>query len=429
LSASGISVDARLNKKQRKLQTICSCAPRAFTFTLLLAQDCSVNTLDANPGISDTNCVIVNDSSLSFSGDDQMIAVADTGVPIEEITDCIPWLDNCKFESTLVEPIRNRELQTGSPIPSFITSIQFIELNSVGAVLQIDDSQKDLEAVSGDTFSFLSTASQLDPTEDLDTQIDIVPKTVVLFMVGVNDNGDQIRGRFVWQYTNGCGDDDFTITGGEDYGWVSFDSVGRALPEFCPALHVDTLSPTPAPFIIENFPTPPPMINTPFPTPSPTMIETPIPSMSPVVSTDPPTSLLFPTFSPTTTPTFDLFPTTEVPLTPSPTKGTGQLPTTQRPFTMEPTYFITDKPTSSYGYGDGQHYTFSNYGTEESKNSTKRSKNGKRFRSGKGSSSKSGKGSSSKSGKGSSSKSGKGSKDTRMNAKNVKTTYDQNKSH
>lgn len=250
-SSSGVSVDAV--KKRRNLQTICSCAPQAFSITLLLAQDCSTNTLEANPGISDTNCAIVNattDAALTInSADDQTIAVADIDVPIDEILACIPWLNNCNAKS-VSEPIRNRKLQTGSPIPSVITSIQFIELDSDGTVIQIDDSQNNINAVSGDTFSYASRASQLDPAEDISTQLGIVPKTAVLFLVGFNDDGDEIRGRFVWEYTNGCGEDELTITGGEDYAWISFDQVDRAIPEFCPALNEETPAPTPAPFIM-----------------------------------------------------------------------------------------------------------------------------------------------------------------------------------
>jgi hypothetical protein len=436
-SASGISVGAAVNKKQRNLQTICSCSPQAFSFTLLLAQDCSVNTLEENPGISDTNCAIVNAttaSASSFVGDDQMVVVSDVQVPIEEIIECIPWLDNCNIASDNDEPIRGRELQTGSPIPSVIISIQFIELDSDGTVIQIDNSQNNILAESGDTFSYASTASQLDPSEDISTQLDIVPKTAVLFMVGFNEDGDEIRGRFVWEYTNGCGIDEQTITGGEDYGWISFDQVDRAIPEFCPAVNgetpaptpvpfiidmfptpppmIDTPLPTPAPTIIDMFPTPPPMIDTPLPTPAPTIIDTPFPTLSPVTPAPSPFPISVPVDSPTELPTDGnptpspselLFPT----LTPtdSPSRR-GPLPTTQRPVsaptygTDEPTYFESREPVPSYGYGEDYHVSYSSGDSKSGKRGSKSAGGSHGSKSGKGSS---------KSGKGSS-KSGKGSK-------------------
>lgn len=440
LSASGFSVDAVL--KQRNLQTICSCAPQAFSFTLLLAQDCAVNTLQANPGISDTNCAIVNattDAAL-LAGDDQMIAVAGADVPLDEILACIPWINRCE-ESSFEEPIRERELQTGSPIPSFITSIQFIELDSSGTVIQIDDSQNNINAVSGDTFSYASRASQLDPTQSIDTQLGIVPKTAVLFLVGFNDDGDEIRGRFVWEYTNGCGDDELTVIGGEDYAWISFDQVERASPEFCPALNDETPAPTPAPFIIDIFPTPPPAIDTPLPTPSPTILESPEPTLSPVatIPTDSPSALLFPSFSPTTAPTIeesptpnpviiDFFPTASPvvaePPTPSPSElffptfapsDMGQLPTTRMPVTDEPTYTTdvptyfeptTPSPTTFYGYGEDYNVAY----TVDSKSGKRGSKAAKGNQGTK----------SSKSSRGS--KSGKGSKKTSSSAKSGKSS-------
>ena len=93
-------------------------------------------------------------------------------------------------------------------------------------------------------------------------------------MVGSNDDGDDIRGRFVWEYTNGCGKDEFTIIGGEDYGWISFDQVDGAMPEFCPALNDETNAPT-------DSPTSPP--TSPFVSVAPTtMNPTNSPSSSPV---------------------------------------------------------------------------------------------------------------------------------------------------
>ena len=245
LSSTGINVDAAT----RNLQDICVCSPRAFSFTLLPGQDCSINTIESNPGISDTSCVIVNVTTANTNtitsmaeDDDAPIILEDVDVSVEEIIGCIPWLDpkNCDPGEDIVEVEdgkkrllhteiigKHRLLQSGSPIPEIITSIQFIELDSEGAVIQIDDSQINIDppAVSGDTFAFASVSSLLDPAADISSQLDRVPKTAVLFMVGFNEDGDQIRGRFVWEYTNGCGIDEVPIFGDEDFAWASFVSA------------------------------------------------------------------------------------------------------------------------------------------------------------------------------------------------------------
>eukprot|EP00956_Cyclotella_meneghiniana_P014236 scaffold21256_cov40-Cyclotella_meneghiniana.AAC.3 len=249
------SVDALHNKQQRHLQTpTCSCAPRVFSFTLALDRDCSVNTIEANVGIAVTNC------------------------DIDDVS---------------------------SPIPTVITSIQLFEFNSVEAVINIDNTHSDLDAVSGNTFAYVSKASDLDPSIPLTAQLDNVPKTAVLFMVGYNDNGDEIRGRFNWEYTNGCGKDEFTIMGGEDYGWISFDQVDGAMPEFCPALNDETDAPTNSPMSPPTSPfvsvAPTTMNPTNSPSSSPSTSPTSSPSASPSATPMNPTNS--PSGSPSTSPT------------------------------------------------------------------------------------------------------------------------------
>ena len=343
------SVDALRNKQQRHLQTpICSCAPRVFSFALSLDRDCSVNTLEASVGISNTNCVIVNvtDSSpvnvVSRGDDDEVIALdtIDDTISIDEILQCIPWIEDCttnEFE----EPVRTRELQTGSPIPTVITSIQWIELNSVGRVINIDNTQSDLDAVSGDTFAYVSKASDLDPSIPLSAQLDNVPKTAVLFMVGSNDDGDDIRGRFVWEYTNGCGKDEFTIIGGEEYGWVSFDQVDGARPEFCPALNDETTAPTYSPSLV--FPTASPQepslspISV-IPTLPPTLPE---PSSSPITETTKAPTYI-PSYLPTTSPQQPSLSPVALTLPPSPEPSPNPVTPTESPTAL---FFPTQNPT------------------------------------------------------------------------------------
>jgi hypothetical protein len=207
------------------------------------------------------------------------------------------------------------------------------------------------------------------------------------------------------------------------------------------------------------------MIDTPLPTPSPTILA-PEPSIPPVTTTlspvtsapttETPSTLFFPSFNPTETPTIqenptpnpiivDIFPTAPpvvvVTMTPTSTPSDmGQLPTTQRPVSDEPTYVVTIDPTkttpfptSFYGYGEDYNVAHGEYGEKYNSAPAVDPKSGKGefigSKSGKGSKSINGKSGKSSKGGQLGSKSGKGSKKTKSSKgdHNYDTDYVDNK--
>lgn len=56
-------------------------------------------------------------------------------------------------------------------------------------------------------------------------------------MIGENSMGDEVRGRFVWRYSNSCarGQGGVPISVGDELGWSIWSAVTKQLVEFCPA--------------------------------------------------------------------------------------------------------------------------------------------------------------------------------------------------
>ena len=47
----------------------------------------------------------------------------------------------------------------------------------------------------------------------------ILPATQVLFMIGTNDRGEEVRGRFTFGYNNDCDVDAYGVMDGDVYAW------------------------------------------------------------------------------------------------------------------------------------------------------------------------------------------------------------------
>ena len=251
--------------RQRLLQgtEICSCAPPSFAVTLTLDKVCEDDDLVSNAGISETDCTIVG-------GDDGgVVPITDTlDYSMEEILTGIPWLDNgrkgereTKNEGNgrrrnntngdknrthgtsrhLLEDVTSEDVEPDfddntmqqqviaqqiidNRVPAVIKSIQFLEIDIDGNVINANN-YFDLNAANGETFTFESTSSTLDTGVAIENQLNLVPVTAVLFLIGENVDGVEVRGRMVWRYTNGCGLDAITILSGDQYAWISFVSI------------------------------------------------------------------------------------------------------------------------------------------------------------------------------------------------------------
>ena len=132
---------------------------------------------------------------------------------------------------------KQRTLQGGGPAsPTRITSITLIEIDVEGTVINIDNSNNNVNLQGGDTIDFTSISNDLQQGVDIDDQLDLVPSTQVLFMVGENARGEEVRGRFVWRYTNSCNTNAQTIQVNDEIAWSVFSDVtDQTNEEFCPA--------------------------------------------------------------------------------------------------------------------------------------------------------------------------------------------------
>ena len=275
------NIDNRNDNRSLQEESICTCSPTSFTISLAFDQTCANNDVLFNLGIASTDCTITDGNGSSgggggSSGDDNLTPLVDDGVldddapgdnigttggglpSIDEILADIPWLLTKKQKEKLAkkeakqeaklnrknnqaatsdgaiasaatapEPIRF--LQDTSMVPVVITSMQFLELDIDGNVINIDDSFNDITALDGDSFTYDSVSSNLSTDLVIEDQLDFVPDTGVLFLIGANADGVEVRGRFVWRYTLGCGFEDFTIEDGMEFGWINFVSQGGLL--------------------------------------------------------------------------------------------------------------------------------------------------------------------------------------------------------
>lgn len=127
-----------------------------------------------------------------------------------------------------------RTLQGGGPAsPTRITSI---EIDIEGTVINIDNSNNNVNLQGGDTIEFTSISNDLEQGVDIENQLDLVPSTQVLFMIGENARGEEVRGRFVWRYTNSCNTNAKTLQVDDEIAWSVFSEVtDQTNEEFCPA--------------------------------------------------------------------------------------------------------------------------------------------------------------------------------------------------
>jgi hypothetical protein len=53
-------------------------------------------------------------------------------------------------------------------------------------------------------------------------------------MIGTNDRGEEVWGRFTFVYNNDCDVDAYGVMDGDVYAWNEFTDVENAIVEFCP---------------------------------------------------------------------------------------------------------------------------------------------------------------------------------------------------
>lgn len=339
LPASSSASIPSLWKPRNLQQSICSCSPRSFTVTLNLLQSCLDNTLEPNAGISSpTECTIeVGDPDASSRKLEHSFA------GIANRFDEKSWdgyvkktdLDNVNSNLHSQNSYFPRHLQDDQTTkPASITSITFIELNAIGTVINVDDQYKTGSFDNGSSISLQSISSTISENIPIENQLELVPSTQVLFMEGLNSAGEEVRGRFVWNYTNSCASNAIAIQQGDALAWVMFTDVEEQLGAICPAseddvptlapLNVVPLNPTKSPTILEKTGDP-----TILPTATPSTIEE---GPSPTV---PPTQAPFDTIAPTVMPSTVTIDTIE------PSPQAKSLDPSLSPISLEPTLVPT----------------------------------------------------------------------------------------
>jgi hypothetical protein len=230
-TASGGDGDGR--RRMRRAQssvgtaTTCVCSPRSFAITLDLSSDCSVDTLGDNAGITDAGCAVA-------SGDDV------GGMTAEEDGESVGGGGRRRRRRRRRRRGR-RGLQRaggdgGEKRPVRVTSATLVEIGPTGTIINVDDRYADADFADGDSFDLASASSRLDPNAPIEDQLDLVPTTQVLFVIGENARGEEVRGRFTFVHSNSCGGDAIGIVAGDAFGWISFgDGTTGPIGEFCPA--------------------------------------------------------------------------------------------------------------------------------------------------------------------------------------------------
>ena len=147
---------------------LCSCSPTKYEFTLDFSRSCADDTLKDNAGVDTTLCV----SSIDIST---------------------------------------------------VTSIQFLEFDTSGNLIVInqDDSLFDISLGDGDSFEFTSISADLDESASLEDQLDLVPGGVQLTLRGLDADGGNVMSTYTWAYTNSCADEAVTVERGDVIGPVS----------------------------------------------------------------------------------------------------------------------------------------------------------------------------------------------------------------
>ena len=82
-----------------------------------------------------------------------------------------------------------------------IVSVTFIEIQN-GTVINVDDQNTNVDFITGSSFKFESISNLLSSDIGIKYQLDFVPNSSVIFMIGENSDKEEVRGRFVLRYRN-----------------------------------------------------------------------------------------------------------------------------------------------------------------------------------------------------------------------------------
>lgn len=184
-------------------QSLCSCSPRKYAFTLSLSQACGDDTIQNSPGVFTTIC----------STDTNLEAYDDW-------SDLIPDVGESLVRRAL-HGKHKRQMATDHMTPVKIISIVFAEVNLDGSLVIInkDESFAGVDLHDGAVVEFDSISSALDPSVGIEDQLSSVPGGVTVLLVGENASGDLVKSQILWLYTNDCSTVPLVEAG--SLGWIS----------------------------------------------------------------------------------------------------------------------------------------------------------------------------------------------------------------
>mmetsp|Transcript_289 Transcript_289/g.525 ORF Transcript_289/g.525 Transcript_289/m.525 type:complete len:122 (+) Transcript_289:114-479(+) len=107
-----------------------------------------------------------------------------------------------------------------------IVSVTFIEIRN-GTVINVDDQNTNVDFITGSSFEFESISNLLSPDITIEDQLDFLPTSAVIFMIGENADGEEVRGRFVLGYSNSCDSENgMAVREGGGLAWNAWNGGG-----------------------------------------------------------------------------------------------------------------------------------------------------------------------------------------------------------
>ncbi len=191
---------------------ICSCSPTSYTFVINLDLDCGTDTIDGKAGIGQTFCFLGTATEPTRRNLATSLRLATDPDEVALTEDELKTLRQVSYTGEVV-------------------SVSFVEFDTSGdfIVINQDDSHSNHTFSSGESVTYTSISSNLDPTLPLSQQLDLLPGGLQLVVEAkfTDSNGEVliVDNRVAWAYTNECGVD--PIATGDGIAWVSLVSFWR----------------------------------------------------------------------------------------------------------------------------------------------------------------------------------------------------------
>jgi hypothetical protein len=209
----------------------CLCSPISYTFKLSLSQTCNDNDIQSNPGIANTFC-LTDDlfDNLPVIVPENITRMSITDFAPKDVADVDAIFSYEDIVAILTSPPDDL-IYTSSVdlVPVTIGSVTFVEFDTSGNLSTINqDFQYSVsDFADGDTITYNSILSTLDPALPVEEQMDKIPGGVALLFLGANAEGNLMRSRVAWSFEDMMcsGGDVGPINVGDKIGWITMVSL------------------------------------------------------------------------------------------------------------------------------------------------------------------------------------------------------------